>query len=308
MRTGTGGRGLVIGDKQGNVVAWTVVDSDLKEQRVRAHDSEVVHASLLGDSEALITAARDGEISHWSLPLPSVRSFRSAESSSPVLASDAAGRWVAVRSGGKNVDVYRAKEGKPHRRFTIPGAGSSEAKVTSAAFSNDGEWLIAGDSAGQAHLFQIDQPKPAAKLDLGESAVNHLIPGSDEASPEACAFATADGVIGMLNMPTSAKSTPAPPGAYQLVQLTDDGQAMAGVDTRAGELHWIEKGNERRRKTAPLGPLAGDLPSAISISGRLVLVGTQAGKVAVLGYVQRPVQNPNHFRQFPFVCRLGFWA
>ncbi len=282
MATGLAGRGLVVGDEAGNVVAWTAVDGSLQEQRVRAHDSPVIHAALIDDGKSLITAGRNGEIAQWSLPLPAEKSFRTAQTASPILVTDESGEWIAMRSGkGRNLDVYRASDGKPFRRFSLPATIATDTEIVSAAFDKNGKWLVAGDSAGNAQFFQMSHSDPVGHVRLADTAITHLMSGSGDESSGTYAFVSQSGGVGVLATPSLESLSAKLAGDYRIAAISDDGKTLAGIDSRLQQVHFVALDDSAQTMHASLASISGDEPTAIAISGRFVLIGTRLGTVAV---------------------------
>ena len=293
MRRGSDGKGLVVGDEHGKVVAWISKNGKLEEQRLRAHHDAITGVALTDDGRRLITASQSGGLSIWPLPMEKPTSFKTAESGSDVLCSDASGDRVAVRSAKRNLDVYRSADGKPIRRYRIPET-SKESEVTSAAFSSDGNWIFVGDSKGFANLFFSERPDPIGRIKIGDSKVTQMIAGTSNAnlpnedvkatgsqgrpSGSICAIATSDGHVGVVPFPRVENALQTISQPLRLVSMDAESGTVAGVSPDGRSLQWNDVNQSAERSTIELS-LSGDEPTAISTKGPLVVLGTKAGKL-----------------------------
>jgi len=108
----------------------------------------------------VIAGAQSGELAAWDVMTGKRRyAFRRAEH--PVTACCVAGQVVAAGFADGLVALWRGKEEQPFLRFR-----AGNAPVTALVFDQDGRWLLAGDLAGDGHLWDINTPERAALLRL----------------------------------------------------------------------------------------------------------------------------------------------
>lgn len=290
LTTGRDGKGLVVGEANGTVTLWKPQGDRLEKNSLQAHRSSIVGAELLRDQATLVTAAAEGQLTRWTLPLPSSRTIGIDRPRPPFLVADPAGRFVAVPGKGNHVDLYDIATASPSRRLVMP----QNSIPIAAVFASDGQRIAIGDREGKIHLFAFTTSpsgplQPATTTAVGSGPVRALV--VDDAWPNCFFFGTEDGILGKAAFLGSKQTTQQTPATGNAESTAENAGWFQKLDQPIEQLAVGSRGDELLCAT-PEGGLrrfaiedATELASVPPVGNRIrrIVPFGDSGEAALLG-------------------------
>jgi len=153
-------RSLVSGTADGELVLWDAVSGKARFT-LRQGQAGVVAAIFSGDRE-VVSANEDGMIVFWDSITGKQKNVLPGNSDAPATtfaSFSKDGKFVAMGTGNRSVEIRNLPEGKPARSLA-----SHSAAFFSVAFSRDGRWLASAANDRSVRLWQIATGREMPKL------------------------------------------------------------------------------------------------------------------------------------------------
>lgn len=135
---------VALGDSQGSIALWNIVDTPENIATIEAHDSLVLALDFSPDGSQLVSGSRDHTIKLWDVATQTSIGTTWAGHSDDVLsvAFSPDGRYVASGSRDKTIIIWEVATGQP---INTPLMGHTN-WVTDIAYSPDGRTLVSSST------------------------------------------------------------------------------------------------------------------------------------------------------------------
>src|SRR5262249_8300952 len=150
----------------------------------REHEAEVRCLAFSPDGQRLVTGGTERVIRVFDSRLPEptwqggAASVRGAETlpAEPTLVPAEPRTGLAVTADGRGLATTRAKDLRVWGTSSGPGLGHVEVgdDLRSAAFSPDGQWVVAGTARGPIHVWEAGTGKPLRVLEGHNAPITAL--------------------------------------------------------------------------------------------------------------------------------------
>jgi len=156
---------LATADRSGGLVVWEA-ESGLEYLNLTGHKGAITALSWRADSNVLASASEDGTVKLWEMQTGKELSNIRAHSEGVTSVDFTHDGRLVTCGRDRTVKVWDAAGGQ------LKSLGPTKDLPLEVTFTHDGQRVIAGDFAGEAQLWQVDDGKAVAALSPNPPATN----------------------------------------------------------------------------------------------------------------------------------------